>query len=130
SGILEIVSVEGLVEDALRLESSELKDQNVRIQRVFEPVPPIAIDRNKVLQILVNLLRNAVQALAARGDEERHIVLGIAPCAEGGVFIHVQDSGEGVAPEELAKIFAFGYTTRSDGHGFGLHHGANAAKEM
>jgi PAS domain S-box-containing protein len=130
AGTIETVAAEILIEDALRLESATLEKQKVRLQRVFEPVPAVAIDRHKVVQILVNLLRNAEHALAALGETGNCLILRIAPSDESHVAISVEDNGAGIAPEDLSKIFSFGYTTRPDGHGFGLHHGANAAKEM
>jgi signal transduction histidine kinase len=49
---------------------------------------------------------------------------------EGRIKISVHDNGVGISPENLARIFNHGFTTRKDGHGFGLHSGALAAKEM
>jgi two-component system NtrC family sensor kinase len=47
-----------------------------------------------------------------------------------GIALEVQDNGRGIAAEDLTRIFAPGFTTREEGHGFGLHTAANAAREM
>jgi signal transduction histidine kinase len=54
----------------------------------------------------------------------------VSRTAEGNVAITVRDNGIGIAPENLTRIFGHGFTTKKDGHGFGLHSGALAAKQM
>jgi PAS domain S-box-containing protein len=128
SGALEHLSVQQLVEDALRMASTSLARHHVEIVREFGPVPPVVADRHKVLQILVNLLGNAKEALEQRPNDRR-IVLRIDG-TNRGVRVEVADNGPGIASENLARIFSHGFTTKPHGHGFGLHIGANAAKEM
>ena len=130
AGASETVTAAELVEDALRLEIVMLDKRKVQVHRIYEAVPYVTLDRHKVVQILVNLIRNAAHALAARNEDERQLILGITASGEDHVAVRVEDNGEGIPPEDLGKIFSFGHTTRPDGHGFGLHHGANAAKEM
>ena len=87
------------------------------------------VDKHKVLQILINLLRNAKHAVedAARPDPR----IGISVDHAGDrVRIAVTDNGVGIAPQHLTSVFRHGFTTKKNGHGFGLHSGANAAKEM
>jgi two-component system NtrC family sensor kinase len=129
AGALEQLPMREVAEDALRLATTALVRHRIAIVREFEPVPPVLMDRHKVLQILVNLLNNAKQALDARADERR-IVVRITPGAAGCVRVEVADNGLGIPPENLARIFNHGFTTKKTGHGFGLHSGANAAREM
>jgi signal transduction histidine kinase len=98
--------------------------------REYADSVPVAVDKHKVLQILVNLLRNAQQALTASDKNEKVLTVGIGEAEDGRVRIQVRDNGIGVLPEDLTRIFQHGFTTKKDGHGFGLHYGANAAKEM
>lgn len=92
-------------------------------------VPPVAIDRHKVLQILVNLVTNAKNAVSEADNGEKRIFLRIDG-QPGFVSISVADHGVGIPAENLTRIFEHGFTTRQDGHGFGLHSGALAAREM
>jgi PAS domain S-box-containing protein len=131
SGVYETLPVAALVEDALRMNAAAFDRHHIELHRDFaENIPPVCVDRHKVLQILINLLRNAKYALSSRGENEKRITIRIAMASPQRVKIVVADNGVGIAPEHLAKIFRHGFTTKKDGHGFGLHSGANAAKEM
>jgi two-component system, NtrC family, sensor kinase len=90
----------------------------------------VEVDKHKALQILVNLLRNARQAVDSSALPNRCVHVRIREGQDHSVQVQVQDSGVGIAPENLTRIFAHGFTTKKDGHGFGLHSGALAAAEM
>jgi signal transduction histidine kinase/PAS domain-containing protein len=128
-GVKEIVDVVELLEDALRINESAISRQQVEVVREFEPTPPVNIEKHKVLQILVNLIRNAKHACQDAGRPDQRLTVRVAHEA-GLIKISVADNGVGIAPENLTRIFGHGFTTRKDGHGFGLHSGALAAQEM
>ena len=128
-GVAESVDVGKLVEESLRLNSDELERQAIRLQRDFAEVPPITVDKHRVLQILVNLLRNAKHACQATNRTDKCINVRVSR-RPGGVDIAVTDNGVGITPENLTRIFTHGFTTKRDGHGFGLHSGALAAREL
>ena len=130
SGVSEKLAVSALVEDALKLQASSLTRHDVELVREFADVPPAIVDRHKTLQILVNLIRNAKQAMSENRDRPSRLTLRIAPGEPGRVRIAVSDSGAGIAPENLTRVFGHGFTTKKEGHGFGLHSSANAAGEM
>ncbi len=129
SGISEKLAAATLVEDALKLEGSAMVRHGIEVVRELDEVPPVIVDRHKALQILVNLLRNAKQAMGDNSVRGRRLVLGIARKGNA-VRITVRDNGAGIAPENLNRIFGHGFTTKGDGHGFGLHISALAAREM
>lgn len=129
SGVTEQVSAESLLEDALRLSVADPVSHSLKIVREYNPVAVLSVDRHKVLQILVNLLNNSVQALESR-SEDRRLTLRTMPLTPGRVCIEVEDNGCGIAAENLSSIFQHGFTTKSGGHGFGLHSGALAAIEL
>jgi C4-dicarboxylate-specific signal transduction histidine kinase len=130
SGLTETVPAAELVEYSLRLNEAALQRHGIAVVREFMPAPPVKVERQKVLQILVNLIRNAKEAVNQSGRPDKRLVVGVRVSAAGRVQFAVTDNGVGIAPEYLARIFAFGYTTKKTGHGFGLHSSANAAKEM
>ncbi|CAG1017175.1 Sensor protein ZraS [Burkholderiaceae bacterium] len=129
SSIVETVQVLELVEDALRIDTGGLRGHDVPIVRVFERVPPLLLDKHRVLLILVNLIRNARYAMQRVPDGVHQLILhvGVVGCR---LQVRVADTGEGIAPEHLTRIFAHGFTTKKDGHGFGLHSCVLAAQEM
>ena len=83
-----------------------------------------------LLQILVNLIRNAKHALDEGREQDRVLTLIVSKNGGNHVKIGVQDNGVGIAPEVLPRICTYGFTTKSNGHGFGLHSGATAARDM
>ncbi len=131
SGVYENLSAEELVEDALRLNVAAFERHHIDLAREFEKnLPKVCVDRHKFLQILINLLRNAKHAMEDKPEGERQMNIRVGLAGPGRVKIVVSDNGIGIPAENLAKIFNHGFTTKKDGHGFGLHSGANAAKEM
>lgn len=130
SGVVEPLAPQELVEDALRIHEVALGRHGIRVTRKFEKTPIVAVDKHKALQILINLIRNAKQAIEDNNRDERELTLSITSQTDGQVAIAVKDSGVGIAPENLTRIFSHGFTTKKSGHGFGLHSAANAAREM
>lgn len=130
AGVVEIVKVTDLVEDALQMNVEALERHDVRIVRDFDPhVPEIAVEKHKVLQILVNLIRNAKYACDESGRKDKLLTLRVSN-GDDRVRISVIDNGVGIPGEILPQIFTHGFTTRKGGHGFGLHSGALAATDM
>ncbi len=130
AGVVESLAPADLVEDALRMNSGAFLRHSVAVVRDFQPVPRIRAEKAKVLQILINLIRNAKYAVDDAGTVEKIVTLRIAPGAPGRVLISVLDNGIGIPAENLARIFQHGFTTRSKGHGFGLHSARRAASSM
>jgi signal transduction histidine kinase len=129
SGLTEKIQLSRVLEDMLCMNQEILLLHNVRVRTEFEEVAEIESEKHKIIQILVNLVRNAARACADSERVERRICLRLAQLP-GMVAISVSDNGVGIPPENLTKIFNHGFTTRKDGHGFGLHSSANAAKEL
>jgi signal transduction histidine kinase len=131
SGVYEDLPAAGLVEDALRMNMAAFDRHGIELVREFaENIPQVRVDRHKVLQILINLLRNAKYAMDAHSGHAKRLIVRVGMASPDRVKITVADSGIGIVPEHLTRIFNHGFTTKKDGHGFGLHSGANAAKEM
>jgi len=126
----EPVALAELIEDALRINSAGLSRHGVRVEKQLASLPLVLTDKHKVLMILVNLISNAKYALDEAPGNERLLTLKVEPAAEGHVRIRVSDTGVGIEPELLTRIFQHGFTTREEGHGFGLHASALAAQQL
>ena len=129
-GLVETLPVADLVEDALRLNLGAVERHGIDLAREYAEVPAISVEKNKVLQILVNLIRNAKYACDDSGRTDKLITIRIEPGEVDTVLISVEDNGVGIPKENFTRIFNHGFTTRKEGHGFGLHSGALAAKEL
>ncbi len=125
----ELMSVDEVVDDALRLSGASLAHRQLRIVRDLEPGLEVLVDKPKVLQVLVNLLRNAIHACVAGGVPDGPITVRVRT-ADQRVRLEVIDPGCGIAPENIGRLFTQGFTTKKDGHGYGLHSSAIAAKAM
>ncbi|MBC7599826.1 MAG: AAA family ATPase [Polaromonas sp.] len=133
SSVLETVQPRDLLEEALRLSAQVIARSGVIVTRRYDDVPVAALDRQRLLQILVNLIGNAAQAMAGLPEASRRLTLGVSIAQDESsaqLRLTVQDEGEGIAPGNLTRIFSHGFTTRQGGHGFGLHSSALAAVEM
>jgi signal transduction histidine kinase len=131
--VREKISPGDVFEKAITMDLGVSTDQNLTIVRDYQEITPVALDKHKLLQVLINLLSNAKKAVIASPNPLRKIVLStrkIEGGTDGVVRFEVKDNGVGISPENLTKIFAHGFTTREEGHGFGLHSAANAAREM
>jgi len=129
-GVVEEVSLPELLDDALRLHATTFERLGIQVRREYAPVLPLRVDRHKLLQILVNLLSNARHALLESQRPDKQLTLSITPQPQARLRIDVADNGMGIAPEHLPRIFTLGFTTKKNGHGFGLHASALAAREM
>ncbi|MCC6231610.1 MAG: HAMP domain-containing protein [Verrucomicrobiales bacterium] len=130
SGVREPLEPAALFEDALRMNIDSFEKRGILIERRFAPTSRVLADRHKVLQILLNLIGNARHALENGAQIPRKLTLLVGVASPTHAFLAVADNGMGIAPEALMRIFQLGFTTKRDGHGFGLHSGANAAREM
>ncbi|WP_210644410.1 ATP-binding protein [Pseudomonas sp. Tri1] len=130
SSIAEAVQIKELIEDALRMNAGIIAARQITVVRDYAETPLLQLDKHRVLLILVNLIKNASSAMDDRPDRYPQITLHSAVQQGKTLTIKVIDNGEGIAPENLTRIFAHGFTTRKDGHGFGLHSCVLAAMEM
>lgn len=130
SKLLEPVHISALVEDALRMNSGALSRHHVTVVKDYQPVPEVMADKHRLLLILVNLISNAKYAMSNLSDRPRQITLTVQAVEGDTLQISVKDEGEGIPAENMTRIFTHGFTSRKEGHGFGLHSCALAAIEM
>jgi C4-dicarboxylate-specific signal transduction histidine kinase len=131
SGVVEAVDIATTLDDAMKLNSASLERHRITVIRDYAKIPKARIDTQKILQILVNLIKNAKDALVESPEQkDRLLTLRTRLNDNGALEIRVIDNGVGVAKENLTRIFSHGFTTKKKGHGFGLHSCANAANEL
>lgn len=128
--LVEEIGLADKMDEALRItEQAIAVDPNLRVVREYDDLPEVLADKHRLLEVLVNLIQNARQAMDGTGREKR-LTLRLRRAGEDRVRLSVSDTGVGIDRDSLTKVFALGYTTRPGGHGYGLHTAANAATEM
>ena len=130
AGVIETINPTQLVDDAIHINGAALTRHDVQLRCEFGPVPMVETEKHRVLQILVNLIRNAKYALDDSKRTDKLLTIKLGKNGGDHVKIEVIDNGVGIPPENLTRIFGHGFTTRSNGHGFGLHSSAIAIKEL
>jgi NO-binding membrane sensor protein with MHYT domain len=131
--LAEPVHVEALLDDALRMNGDSMDLRRICVVKELVTLPLLLLDKHLILQILVNLIANAKQAMGGVSERPHQITMRVQITAaedEPRLRICVLDNGEGIAPETLTRLFVHGFTTRKGGHGFGLHSSALAAQTM
>ncbi|MBN1553637.1 MAG: PAS domain S-box protein [Phycisphaerae bacterium] len=129
-GVRVSMDIRDVIRDAVEICRQALERHHVNVHLDLADLPEICSDRQRILQILVNFINNAKQAMVENHDREKHLTLRCYPKDEERLCMEVTDNGIGIPGEHLTKIFTRGFTTREDGHGFGLHSGALVAKEL
>jgi signal transduction histidine kinase len=130
AGFVEEVSIAELIDDAIRINSASLGRHHIEIVCELEELPRALLAKQKFLQVVVNLLSNAKYAVMESRNPERRIVVRLAKSGDDRVRLEIGDTGVGISSENLTRIFSHGFTTRKEGHGFGLHSAANLVQEM
>jgi C4-dicarboxylate-specific signal transduction histidine kinase len=127
-GLVEDVPVRTLVDQAVELARPMIEQAGVTVEATFIPNIKVVTEAHQVVQILVNLVRNAAAAMREI-DSERVIHID-AQLVGSAVRLVVRDTGDGVPMDQRERIFQHGYTTKSTGNGFGLHVSALAARSL
>jgi len=124
-------SVADLVENAIQINSAAIGRHGIHLVRDFDDdIGLVKTDKQKVLQVLVNLINNAKYAMDKNKAGRKELIIRLHKTGDRRLQVEVTDNGVGISQENLAKIFTHGFTTKKDGHGFGLHSGALAAREL
>ncbi|WPB81577.1 AAA family ATPase [Archangium violaceum] len=127
--LTEECELSGLVQDALRIFMPALRRHGVTVTQELAALPPVRVDRHKVLQILINLISNAKKAVKVLPEGQRQVHLRLEAMGRMARVL-VVDNGAGIAPENRQRLFSQGFTTREGGHGLGLHSSALAARAL
>lgn len=124
---IEEFELRNVIEDALSIHATNAP--YLQIERQYGETPMVRTQRAKLVMILMNILSNARDAVSGNAVNDRYVRI-TTGMQEGNVSIEIADNGDGIEQENLTKIFTHGFTTKPDGHGFGLHTCANLVTEM
>ena len=130
SNIIEVSPINALLEDALAINSESIERYKILVEKRYEEMAPIRIDKVKTLQTLVNLIKNALESLVMSQTPIKRLIVQTTSLEGDLISIAVIDNGLGIKSEDLNKIFNYGFTTKKSGHGFGLHASALSAQEI
>jgi C4-dicarboxylate-specific signal transduction histidine kinase len=125
----EEVDLHTMLNDSLAMHGPSITKHGIQVERQFAPLPIITVERSKLLQVIDNLIKNAIEAMAAF-ERPQHVLTIEARNEDGHAVISVTDTGHGIREEHHKNIFRFGFTTKANGNGFGLHSAAIAMSEM
>lgn len=129
-GRTEVLQITDLIEDALMLNKPLYQKSDINIIREFNNTKEVEVDRVKLLQIVTNLVKNGIESITEQNPETKKLILRTQE-KDGNYFvIQIVDNGVGISKDNMNKIFSLGFTTKKNGHGFGLHSGAISAQEM
>ncbi|MDA8563583.1 ATP-binding protein, partial [Mariniblastus sp.] len=128
--VIEEVDLAEVLEDAVKMSSGSLERHRISLVREFDSGIQMMLEKHRVMQILVNLIRNAKHAVQDTEQEERRLTVAVLRPDDQTVTIEISDNGVGISPDNILKLFNHGFSTKSHGHGFGLHSCANSAKEL
>jgi signal transduction histidine kinase len=118
----DAVAIDDAILEVIALTRTEAANNSVSVRTQFaEGLPRVQADRVQLQQVMLNLIVNAIQAMSGNGKGAREIQISIdAVPSEGSVRVGVRDTGPGLSPESLSRLFEPFYTTKSEGMGMGL----------
>lgn len=129
--IIEPISLKDTIETALKMSCHKSGNNSIAIEQSYEASDSFHTDKSKLLQILVNLIQNAKDAILSNPQpNNKKIRIKVKKGNDEKLKLYISDSGIGVIPEDKVKIFSFGFTKKEGGHGYGLHASALFAKEL
>ena len=130
-GLIELLSIDDIIHEAIEMNKESFKRYNIIVNIKSSGLKPFYLDRHRIMQILLNLLNNAKSALHKNINNKKKVInIQIDKIIDNRIIIKVFDNGVGISGKNMIKIFKHGFTTKKEGHGFGLHSAFNAATEM
>lgn|GEM_PF-5246301 len=125
----EQVNLYQVIQDTLMILSTHLVQSMAQVSVHCVKGEIVKGQKNKIIQVLVNIFANALEAMETQLDNDRHIHVN-CEVHNNILELRITDTGPGIKKNDLIKVFQYGFTTKASGHGFGLHSSANALQEM
>lgn len=119
---LEETDIPLLVENVVQMFAGGFSQENIEIVQDLKPLPKLRVFRSDFLQILTNLVKNAGESMLELPKNKVRRLMVKTYIRDDRAVVEVRDTGNGIPPRDIQRIFEFGYSTKTDGHGFGLHY--------
>jgi signal transduction histidine kinase len=120
-----------VIDEVIEIQKANLDRHRIVFRRdLGEEVPSLVGDRRTVFHMIVHLVKNAIEAMRSSAEGSRVLTIAVRAVGPDQIEFRVSDTGEGIPPENLDRIFAFGFSTRPDGNGLGLHSCANDVRQL
>ena len=129
SGLVEKIVLSDMMDDVLKMHSEMFRKYKIKITKNYSQTKSILIEKGKLIQVFVNLLKNAKESLETNDEKDRIITINISEYKQHQT-VEITDNGAGISKDNLTKIFSYGFSTKKEGKGFGLHTSALAMTEM
>lgn len=129
TGLITDERINDLLNAVLHLGSISLEVNSGKLETHFDDdLPIVKVNRVRLMRVLMCLIQNAIEAVQKLG--EKGLIKITSKLEERAIIVTIEDNGDGITPENMVKIFAYGFSTRKEGQGIGLHYCANTAREM
>ena len=125
----DVTSLTEMIDSALALQAGSIEKHGLIVEKDFQATGTIIAQRSKLIHVLVNIFKNAKEAMENNPINEKKILIKTWE-DHRQIYLSISDNGPGIDPDYLDKIFTQGFTTKKNGHGFGLHSCANYISEM
>ncbi len=129
SALTELLDLSEIIEDAIVMQSGELEQSFIRVEKKFLDVQKVKVQKNKFIHVIVNIIQNAKDAMSTSHKNKRNLSFSIYR-KDDAIFVKIMDTGLGIDSKNLEKIFSHGFSTKEGGQGYGLHSSANYMNEM
>jgi C4-dicarboxylate-specific signal transduction histidine kinase len=128
-GFTQRTRAASLADDAVAQHQHRIRVRGVRVHTIFEDLPEVEVDRVRLLQVLSNLIKNALESMDEANPETPELKLRVFSAA-GRLVVEVSDNGKGFDEPTRTQLFRSGFTTKPTGQGLGLHYCFNTIREM
>ena len=125
-----LVDLAQLVEESLKIQMAFINRQGLTVIKRYQAVQPLPLPTARVIHVLINLIKNAIEAMAKTPKKDRALFIEIDETETGDTELRISDTGIGITSDEMSHMFTHGFTTKESGHGFGLHYCARALAEL
>jgi signal transduction histidine kinase/DNA-binding LacI/PurR family transcriptional regulator len=126
---LETIDMIPIIEDVLKMNQVSLEQHHIEVIKNYREIPKILAQKTKLFYILMNLIKNAIEAMNTIPQTRRKLTITIEQI-NLHQYIRITDTGKGIPKGMLESIFTYGLESKKQGHGFGLHSCANYMTEM